>query len=114
MLGKGAQVPAQAFWEGFSEDFPLEDLQAFTADELVMLYGNADEDWSIESTLLFLILLFRSKTSLIVLSEALNLADRELLPTESTQNNVDESERSNPQSVRVSICRRWGMYAYSA
>ena len=49
MLGKGAQVLAQAFWEGFSEDFPLEDLQAFTADELVMLFGNADEDWSIES-----------------------------------------------------------------
>ena len=60
--------------------------------------------------LLFVIILFRSKTSLVVLSEALK-ADRELLPTKSTQINVDESDRSNPQSVRVSICRRWGMYA---
>ena len=60
--------------------------------------------------LIFVILLFRSKTYLVVLSEALK-ADRELLPTESTQINVDESERSNPQSVRVSICRRWDMCA---
>ena len=50
MLGKGAQVPAQAFWEGFSKDLPIEDLQAFTADELAMLFANADEDWSTEST----------------------------------------------------------------
>ena len=29
--------------------FPITDLQAFTADELAMLFGNADEDWSVES-----------------------------------------------------------------
>ena len=29
--------------------FPITDLQAFTLDELVMLFGNAEEDWSIES-----------------------------------------------------------------
>ena len=49
MLGRGAQVQAQAFREGFSKVFPIDDLQAFTADELAMLFGNADEDWSIES-----------------------------------------------------------------
>jgi len=29
--------------------FPITDLQAFALDELVMLFGNAEEDWCIES-----------------------------------------------------------------
>ena len=49
IIGKGAQAQAQAFREGFSKVFPINDLQAFTADELAMLFGNADEDWSTES-----------------------------------------------------------------
>ncbi|OCH91486.1 hypothetical protein OBBRIDRAFT_775037 [Obba rivulosa] len=49
IIGKGAQPQAKAFREGFSKVFPISDLQAFTADELVMLFGNADEDWSIET-----------------------------------------------------------------
>ncbi|RPD53372.1 hypothetical protein L226DRAFT_617463 [Lentinus tigrinus ALCF2SS1-7] len=49
IIGKGAQAQAQAFREGFSKVFPITDLQAFTADELAMLFGNADEDWSIET-----------------------------------------------------------------
>ncbi len=48
IIGKGAQAQAQAFREGFSKVFPITDLQAFTADELAMLFGNAEEDWSIE------------------------------------------------------------------
>jgi E3 ubiquitin-protein ligase TRIP12 len=39
----------RAFREGFSKVFSVNDLQAFTADELVMLFGNTDEDWSAES-----------------------------------------------------------------
>jgi E3 ubiquitin-protein ligase TRIP12 len=49
IIGKGAQPQAKAFREGFSKVFPVSDLQSFSADELVMLFGNADEDWSIES-----------------------------------------------------------------
>ena len=49
ILGKGIQIQAKAFRDGFSKVFPMSDLRAFTADELVMLFGNADEDWSIES-----------------------------------------------------------------
>ena len=49
IIGKGAQAQAQAFREGFSKVFPISDLQAFTCDELAMLFGNADEDWSTES-----------------------------------------------------------------
>lgn len=51
IIGKGAQAQAQAFREGFSKVFPINDLQAFAADELVMLFGNSDEDWSVESML---------------------------------------------------------------
>jgi hypothetical protein len=49
IIGKGAELQAKAFREGFSKVFPICDLQAFSADELVMLFGNSDEDWSIES-----------------------------------------------------------------
>ncbi|CDO68376.1 hypothetical protein BN946_scf184815.g23 [Trametes cinnabarina] len=49
IIGKGAQTQAQAFREGFSKVFPIGDLQAFTSDELAMLFGNAEEDWSVET-----------------------------------------------------------------
>lgn len=48
IIGTGARPQARAFREGFSKVFPIADLQAFSADELVMLFGNSDEDWSIE------------------------------------------------------------------
>lgn len=62
----------QAFKEGFSKVFPANDLKTFTADELVTLFGNSEEDWSIESMSLYF-----AKTNLILtphppaLSEAL-------------------------------------------
>lgn len=40
---------AKAFREGFSKVFPVTDLLAFSADELVILFGSAEEDWSTES-----------------------------------------------------------------
>lgn len=49
IVGKGVRVQVQAFKAGFSKVFPVADLRAFTADELVMLFGNSEEDWSIES-----------------------------------------------------------------
>jgi E3 ubiquitin-protein ligase TRIP12 len=49
ILGQGARLQAKAFREGFSKVFPITDLQAFALDELVMLFGNAEEDWSIET-----------------------------------------------------------------
>ncbi|KIY44943.1 hypothetical protein FISHEDRAFT_50340 [Fistulina hepatica ATCC 64428] len=49
ILGKGIQAQVAAFREGFSKVFPIADLRAFTADELVMLFGSGDEDWSIET-----------------------------------------------------------------
>lgn len=35
---------------GFSTIFPVSDLCIFTPEELVLLFGNPVEDWSIEST----------------------------------------------------------------
>lgn len=49
IIGKGAMLQAKAFREGFSKVFPITDLAAFSADELVMLFGNSDEDWSLET-----------------------------------------------------------------
>ncbi|KAH9479473.1 E3 ubiquitin-protein ligase UPL3 [Psilocybe cubensis] len=49
ILGKGAAIQAKAFRDGFSKVFPITDLRAFSADELVMLFGNSEEDWSVET-----------------------------------------------------------------
>ncbi|KAK0533902.1 Ubiquitin fusion degradation protein 4 [Tilletia horrida] len=48
---EGVQPAVRAFRRGFNLIMPLEALSSFTADELVMLFGNMDEDWS-EATLL--------------------------------------------------------------
>ncbi|KAG8220830.1 hypothetical protein J3R82DRAFT_2323 [Butyriboletus roseoflavus] len=49
IIGTGTRPQAKAFREGFSKVFPISDLQAFSADELVMLFGNSDEDWTVET-----------------------------------------------------------------
>lgn len=51
LLGTGVRAQAQAFSEGFSKVFPIADLGIFSADELVMIFGNGEEDWSVESEL---------------------------------------------------------------
>ena len=52
-MGKGIEKQAKAFREGFSKVFPVNDLQAFSADELAMLFGSGEEDWSTESAFSF-------------------------------------------------------------
>jgi E3 ubiquitin-protein ligase TRIP12 len=71
ILGKGAAIQAKAFRDGFSKVFPITDLRAFSADELVMLFGNSDEDWSIESKDCHLLNLSYMLMFLLALSEAL-------------------------------------------
>jgi E3 ubiquitin-protein ligase TRIP12 len=71
ILGKGASLQAKAFREGFSKVFPITDLRAFSADELVMVFGNSDEDWSVESELTNPGNLEAHINALIALSEAL-------------------------------------------
>lgn len=48
-LGSGVRRQVEAFRAGFSQVFPFPALRTFTPNELVMLFGRADEDWSIES-----------------------------------------------------------------
>lgn len=48
-LGSGVRRQVDAFRTGFSQVFPYSALRAFTPNELVMLFGQAKEDWSIET-----------------------------------------------------------------
>ncbi|RQM05995.1 hypothetical protein DH86_00002550, partial [Scytalidium sp. 3C] len=48
-LGKGVQRQVEAFRTGFTQVFPYSALSAFTPDELVMLFGRVEEDWSLET-----------------------------------------------------------------
>jgi len=48
-LGTGVQRQVDAFRAGFTQVFPYSALSAFTPDELVMLFGRIEEDWSLES-----------------------------------------------------------------
>lgn len=48
-LGQGVRRQMEAFQSGFSKVFSYSSLQAFTPDELVMLFGRIEEDWTIET-----------------------------------------------------------------
>jgi E3 ubiquitin-protein ligase TRIP12 len=48
-VGRGVRRQIDEFKKGFSSVFPYEALCAFTADELGMLFGKSDEDWSYDS-----------------------------------------------------------------
>ncbi|KAL8693846.1 MAG: hypothetical protein Q9218_001402 [Villophora microphyllina] len=50
-LGSGVRRQVDAFRAGFSQVFPYSALKAFTPNELVMLFGRVEEDWSIETLL---------------------------------------------------------------
>lgn len=56
-LGSGVQRQVDAFRAGFTQVFPYTALSAFTPDELVMLFGRIEEDWSLESKLAFILIL---------------------------------------------------------
>lgn len=49
-LHKGIRAAVRAFRRGFNLIFPISAMSSFTADELVMLFGNTEEDWT-ETTL---------------------------------------------------------------
>ncbi|EME89376.1 uncharacterized protein MYCFIDRAFT_55795 [Pseudocercospora fijiensis CIRAD86] len=48
-LQSGVQRQVEAFRTGFSLVFPYSALRAFTPDELCMLFGHGEEDWSLET-----------------------------------------------------------------
>ncbi|KAI9878236.1 MAG: Ubiquitin fusion degradation protein 4 [Pleopsidium flavum] len=46
-LSSGVQRQVEAFRTGFSQVFPYSALRAFTPNELVMLFGRVEEDWTL-------------------------------------------------------------------
>ncbi|WVQ96417.1 hypothetical protein IAU59_003522 [Kwoniella sp. CBS 9459] len=48
-LGSGIEKQVRAFQEGFSMVFSVKDMRIFSPDELGLLFGNAEEDWSRET-----------------------------------------------------------------
>ena len=48
-IGAGVAQQIDAFKSGFSQVFSYSSLRAFTPDELIMLFGRVDEDWSLET-----------------------------------------------------------------
>jgi E3 ubiquitin-protein ligase TRIP12 len=48
-LGEGVERQIEAFHSGFSQVFSYSALRAFTPNELVMLFGRIEEDWSMET-----------------------------------------------------------------
>ncbi|KAK8858675.1 hypothetical protein IAR55_002904 [Kwoniella newhampshirensis] len=48
-LGSGVAAQVKAFQEGFSMIFSIRDMQIFSPEELGLLFGNAEEDWSRET-----------------------------------------------------------------
>lgn len=45
-IRRGIQPLVKSFRQGFNTIFPIRAMASFTADELVMLFGNTDEDWT--------------------------------------------------------------------
>ena len=50
-LGSGIARQVKAFRDGFSNIFSIEDMTVFSPEEVGLLFGNAEEDWSKESRL---------------------------------------------------------------
>jgi E3 ubiquitin-protein ligase TRIP12 len=50
-LVSGVQRQIDAFRAGFSQVFPYTAMRAFTPDELVMLFGRVEEDWTLATLL---------------------------------------------------------------
>ncbi|WVQ72803.1 hypothetical protein IAR50_002363 [Cryptococcus sp. DSM 104548] len=48
-LGSGVSQQVKAFQEGFSGIFPIKSLKIFSLEELQLVFGNAEEDWSRET-----------------------------------------------------------------
>ncbi|KAI9140733.1 hypothetical protein BKA69DRAFT_1078472 [Paraphysoderma sedebokerense] len=48
-VGTGVQKQFKSFKEGFNLVFPVDDLKLFTEEELSMMFGSGEEDWSYDA-----------------------------------------------------------------
>jgi E3 ubiquitin-protein ligase TRIP12 len=77
-IGKGIRRQISAFKKGFSSVFPYEALCAFTADELVMLFGKSEEDWSYEGTVFTLMSLILALVDSVKADHGFNVDSRSI------------------------------------
>lgn len=83
-LGSGVRRQVEAFRAGFSQVFPYSSLSAFTPSELVMLFGQADEDWSIETLM-----------DSIKADHGFNMDSRSVRNLLQTMSELDDQQRRN-------------------
>jgi E3 ubiquitin-protein ligase TRIP12 len=98
-LGVGVRRQVDAFHEGFSLVFPYAALQAFTPDELVMLFGRVDEDWSLESKFAFPRIMVTSNSPL-ALMDAVKADHGYNLDSKSVRNLLQIMSSLSPQERR--------------
>lgn len=97
-LGSGVQRQVEAFRSGFSQVFPYSALRAFTPNELVMLFGRVEEDWTLESTYLINSLLGNPLTSTAALMDSIKADHGFNMDSKSVRNLLQTmSELSLPQ-----------------
>lgn len=77
-LGSGVQRQVEAFRSGFSQVFPFGALRAFTPQELVLLFGRVEEDWSLESKFS---LLYLDYLRLLIYAQHFLIRSRQIMGT---------------------------------
>jgi len=98
-VGSGVLKQVVAFREGFSQVFPYNALKAFTPDELVMLFGRTDEDWSIESGYSHLLVLDVANV-LAALMDSIKADHGYNLDSKSVRNLLQTMSELDPQGQR--------------
>jgi E3 ubiquitin-protein ligase TRIP12 len=99
-LGSGVRRQVDAFSAGFSQVFPYAALQAFTPDELVMLFGRVEEDWSLESKLINFGLCKHSTHHCIALMDSIKADHGYNLDSRSVRNLLQVMSELTPQEKR--------------
>lgn len=93
-LGEGIDKQVKAFKDGFSMIFSVDDMKIFSPDELGLLFGNADEDWSKESK-------WRSSCLDVSLTLTMNSSGTSYQSRSRLQPRQPSRPKSNPSDERL-------------
>lgn len=101
-LGEGVERQIEAFRSGFSQVFSYLALRSFTPNELVMLFGRIEEDWSMESKFLFRYLLVVEifLTLLLALMDSIKADHGFNMDSKSVRNLLQTMSELDPQQRR--------------
>ena len=98
-LGNGVRRQIEAFRSGFSQVFSYTSLQAFTPNELVMLFGRVDEDWTMESKCLLFVYNGRCADTTVALTDSIkadhgfNMDSKSVKNLLQTMSELDKAQR---------------------